>query len=165
MQSSAKSVQAYLDELPPERRTELETVRRVILDNLRGGYEEGMQYGMIGYFVPHRLFPAGYHCDPSQPLPFACLGNQKNAISLHLMCVYGDAKLAAWFREAWAKSGKKLDMGKACIRFRRAEDLALDVLAEAIRRVPAETYVRHCEAALAGRKASARPKVKRARKP
>jgi len=164
MQSKATSVQAYLDGLPPDRRAEIETVRRVILDSLRGGYEEGMQYGMIGYFVPHRLFPAGYHCDPAQPLPFACLGNNKNAISLHLMCVYGDAKHAAWFREAWAKSGKKLDMGKACIRFKRAEDLALDVLAEAIRRVPVEAYVRHIEAAVAERKNGARKQAKPAAK-
>ena len=156
MRSEATSVRAYLDELPPERRKEIEAVRRVILDSLRGGYEEGMQYGMIGYFVPHRLFPAGYHCDPSQPLPFACLENNKGAISLHLMCVYGDAKHAAWFRDAWAKTGKKLDMGKACMRFKRAEDLALDVIAEAIRRVPADAYTRHCEAAVAGRKGGSR---------
>ena len=139
----------------------------MILENLRGGYEEGIQYRMIGYFVPHRLFPAGYHCDPSQPLPFACLGNNKAAISLHLMCVYGNPKHAAWFREAWAKTGKKLDMGKACIRFKRAEDLALDVIAEAIRRVPADVYVRFCETAVAGRKSASRakkqPTVKQAR--
>ena len=108
MQSTATTVQAYLDQLTPDRRAEVEVVRRVILDSLRGGYEEGMQYGMIGYFVPRRLFPDGYHCDPSQPLPFACLGNTKGGISLHLMCIYGDTKHSAWFREAWAKTAKKL---------------------------------------------------------
>jgi hypothetical protein len=165
MRSPATTVQAYLDELPTDRRVEIEAVRRVILDSLRGGYEEGMQYGMIGYFVPHKLFPAGYHCDPSQPLPFACLGNNKNAISLHLMCVYGDGKHAAWFRDAWAKTGKKLDMGKACIRFKRAGDLALDVIAEAIRRVPVETYVRYMESAVSKRQSDSRAGTKRERRP
>jgi hypothetical protein len=165
MRSAATTVQAYLNEVPPDRRAEVEVVRRVILDSLRGGYEEGMQYGMIGYFVPHRLFPAGYHCDPSQPLPFACLGNTKGGISLHLMCIYGDTKHSAWFREAWAKTGKKLDMGKACIRFKRAEDLALDVIAEAIRRVPVEAYVRQCEAAVAKRKGDSRGRTRSTTRP
>jgi hypothetical protein len=106
-----------------------------------------MQYGMIGYYVPHRVYPAGYHCDPKQPLPFAALASQKNYMSLYLMCVYGDSPLAKWFREAWAKSGKKLDMGKACVRFKKLEDLALDVIGEAIRRVPARKYIEFCEGA------------------
>jgi hypothetical protein len=164
MRPTATSVHQYLDQLPPDRRLEVEAVRRVILDNLRGGYEEGMQYGMISYFVPHRLFPAGYHCDPTQPLPFACLGNNKAAISLHLMCVYGDTKLATWFREAWAKTGKKLDMGKACVRFKRADQLALDVIADAIRRVPVEAYVRRCEGTVAARTSGSTGKAQRTRR-
>src|SRR5262245_12097077 len=129
--SKAKTVKEYLAELPPDRRAALQAVREVILKNLDGGYEEGMQYGMIGYYVPHRVFPAGYHCDPKQPLPFAGLASQKNHMSLHLMAVYlgcdgqGETPNAKWFREAWTKTGKKLDMGKACIRFKKLDDVPL----------------------------------------
>lgn len=145
MQSKAATVASYLASLAPERRKEIETVRKVILANLDGAYEEGMQYGMIGYYVPHSLFPAGYHCDPKQPLPFAALGSQKNHIGVYLMCVYGHAELNEWFRNAWAKTGKKLDMGKACVRFKRAEEAALEVIGEAIRRVPAKKYIEFYE--------------------
>jgi hypothetical protein len=93
------------------------------------------------------VYPAGYHCDPKQPLPFAGLASQKNYMSLYLMCTYGDSELSRWFREAWAKTGKKLDMGKSCVRFKKLDDLALDVIAEAIRRVPAKMYIERCEAA------------------
>jgi hypothetical protein len=163
MQSKAASVGEYLAAQPADRRATLEAVRQVILENLDKDYEEGMQYGMIGYYVPHRVFPAGYHCDPRQPLLFAALAAQKNYLSLYLMCVYGHAPLAGWFREAWAKSGKKLDMGKACVRFKKVEDLALDVIAEAIRRVPAASYLEHYQATLdmgKSRKASGRARKK-----
>lgn len=150
MQSRATSVEAYLAELPDDRRIAIEAVRKVILKNLDAGYREGIQYGMIGYFVPHEVFPAGYHCDPKQPLPFAALASQKNYMSLYLMGVYcgcaegagGETADARWFRDAWDKTGKKLDMGKACVRFRKLEDVALDVVAEAIRRIPAKAYVK-----------------------
>jgi Domain of unknown function (DU1801) len=148
MQSKATTVSDYLASLPADRRTSIETVRSVILANLDKDYEEGMSYGVIGYYVPHRVFPAGYHCDPKQGLPFAALASQKNYMSVYVMglycgCVDGinDTSLVRWFHDAWAKSGKKLDMGKACIRFKKVEDLALDVLGEAIRRMPARTYI------------------------
>ncbi len=102
MQSKAKTVDQYLAELPDDRREALQAIRAVVLKNLPKGYEEGMQYGMIGYFVPHSVYPAGYHCDPRQPLPFAGLASQKNHISIYLMCIYGDQQHSAWFREAWA---------------------------------------------------------------
>jgi hypothetical protein len=152
MQSKAATVQEYLAELTPERRAAIEAVRQVILKNLDNDFEEGIQYGMIGYYVPHRVYPAGYHCDPRQPLPFAALASQKNYMSLYLMCVYGDSNHANWFKEAWAKTGKKLDMGKSCIRFKKVEDLALDVIAEAVKRVPAKKYVEHIEAVVSRRK-------------
>jgi hypothetical protein len=117
-----------------------------------------MQYGMIGYYVPHTVYPKGYHCDPRQPLTFASLGSQKNYMSLYLMSLYcgcvGDGpenRHAGWFREAWERTGKKLDMGKACIRFKKIEDLPLDVIGEAVKRVPASMYIEFCEASLAGR--------------
>ena len=133
MKSPATTVDAYLAELPDDRRAAIEAVRKVILDNLDEGYEEGIQYGMIGYYVPHRLYPAGYHCDPKQPLPFASLGSQKNHMALYLMCIYGEASLRSWFEKEWSKAGKKLDMGKSCVRFKKLDDLALDVIGAAIR--------------------------------
>jgi hypothetical protein len=148
MQSKATTVSAYLASLAPDRRATIEAVRKVIRANLDRDYEEGMQYGMIGYYVPHRVFPAGYHCDPKQPLPFAGLASQKSHVSLYLMGIYcgGDSAgaetpEARWFREAWAKTGKKLDMGKACVRFESAEDVPLEVIGETIRRMPARKYI------------------------
>jgi len=157
MQSHAATVAQYLAELPADRRAAIEAVRAVIRKNLDPLYEEGMQYGMIGYYVPHKTYPAGYHCDPKQPLPFAGLAAQKHHLSLYLFCVYGHPEHEKWFREAWASTGKKLDMGKSCIRFKKPEDLALDVTGEAIRRVSARKFIAFYELATgAGRKPAAR---------
>lgn len=150
MQSKATTVEQYLAELPEDRRAAIQAVRQVILQNLDKDYEEGMSYGMIGYYVPHRVFPPGYHCNPKLPLPFAGLGSQKNHMSIGLMTIYGDQKHQREFLDAWAKTGKKLDMGKCCIRFKKAEDLALDVIGDEIRRVPASAYIAHYQAALNG---------------
>ena len=163
MRSRATTVQEYLASLPEDRRAALNAVRKVTLASLDKDYEEGLQYGMIGYYVPHRVHPAGYHCDPKQPLPFAALGSQKNHMSLHLMCLYLDSEQAQWFKSAWAKSGKKLDMGKACLRFKRIDDLALDVIGEAIRRVPAKKYIACCMALVGGAARSGRKKAAPAR--
>jgi hypothetical protein len=152
MQSKAKTVATYLSELPADRRAAIEAVRKVILKNLDRDFEEGMQYGMISYYVPHRTYPAGYHCDPSQPLPFACLASQKNYMSLHLMSLYGDSDHAKRFRDDWAKTGKKLDMGKACIRFKKLDDLPLDVIGKAVARVKAKKYIAACESLIRSRK-------------
>jgi len=149
MQSKASSVEQYLDELPSERRHIIERVRAVVRQNLDGGYEEGMLYGMIGYYVPHRLYPPGYHVDPEKPLGFICLASQKNYLSLYLGHVCGHADNGRWFREAWQKTGKKLDMGKSCLRFKNLEDLALDVIAESIRRMPVQAYIAFYESAMA----------------
>lgn len=148
MQSKAKTVDEYLANLPADRREALQAVREVVLRNLSKGYEEGMQYGMIGYYVPHSVYAPGYHCDPKQPLPFAGLASQKNHMSIHLMCLYGDSDLEAWFREAWAKTGKKLDMGKSCVRFKQIEDVALKVIGQAIKRVPAKKFIARYESVL-----------------
>jgi uncharacterized protein YdhG (YjbR/CyaY superfamily) len=148
MQSQATTVPEYLAELPPDRRAAIEAVRSVIRENLDRDYEEGMQYGMIGYYVPHRVYPPGYHCDPRQPLPFVALASQKQHLSLYLGCVYGVPGGEQQFRAAWAATGKKLDLGKSCIRFRKVEDLALDVIGETIRRLPARVFIQHYEAML-----------------
>ncbi|MBK8914624.1 MAG: DUF1801 domain-containing protein [Phycisphaerales bacterium] len=154
MQSKASTVAEYLSELPIERRAAIQSVRRTILDNLDkagdgDGFEEGMSYGMIGYFVPHRVYPPGYHCNPKMPLPFAGLASQKNHMSVYLFSIYGDTEHTDWFAKAWQRTGKKLDMGKCCIRFKKLDDLALDVIGEAVRRMPARKFIRYYEAAIA----------------
>lgn len=151
MQSKAATVKDYLAELPAERRKAIEAVRRVIRKNLGKGYQEGMQYGMIGYYVPHSIYPAGYHCDPRQPLPFAGLASQKNYMSVYLMGLYSEPEEEKKFREAWTKTGKKLDRGKCCIRFKSVEDLALDVLGRAVARVPVAKHIASYEAAFGPR--------------
>jgi Domain of unknown function (DU1801) len=143
MQSKAATVDEYLGELAADRLEIVSLVRKTILDNLDPQLEEGMQYGMIGYYVPHSVFPDGYHCDPKQPLPFAGLASQKNHLAVYLMSVYGASPEESWFREEWAKSGKKLDMGKCCIRFKKIEDVALDVIGQAIKRTTARKYIDH----------------------
>jgi hypothetical protein len=149
MQSKAKTVAEYMASLPADRREALAAVRTTILANLDRGFEEGMSYGMIGYHVPHALFPAGYHCDPKQPLPYAGLASQSGHMSLYLMGVYFDPADAKWLATEWKKAGKKLDMGKSCIRFKKLEDVPLDVVAAAIRRMPLAKYVGMYEAQLA----------------
>ena len=135
-------------------------IRKVIRRNLDKGFAEGIQYRSVCYYVPHSKFPAGYHCDPSKPLIFASLASQKNHLSLHLMSVYhcGDdvdapaAQEAHWFRTAWLASGRKLDMGRACIRFKKVEDIPLDVIGQAFRRMTADKYIANYLAALGGRR-------------
>jgi hypothetical protein len=148
MQSKAATVEQYLAELPEDRRATLSKVRQVIRKNLPKGVAEGMSYGMIGYFVPHKIYPPGYHCDPKQPLHYASLGAQKNHMSLHLMCFYMNADLQAWLQERFKASGKKLDMGKSCIRFKKLDDLPLDVIGEAVAKVPVDKYIAVYEAIL-----------------
>lgn len=148
MKSKASTVAEYLRDLPEDRRAAISAVRAVILENLDSDFEECMSCGMIGYVVPHRVFPAGYHCDPQQPLLFAALASQKNYMSLYLMTVYGNREHEAELREAFAQAGRKLDMGKCCIRFKKLDDLPLPVVGDLIGRVTARKYVAHYEAAM-----------------
>lgn len=149
MQSKAGTVKEYVASLPEDRRQAIESLRAVINKHKDPSLEEGMQYGMIGYYVPHSVFEPGYHCDPRQPLPYAGLASQKQHMSLYLMSVYGDDAVREWFTTAWRKTGKKLDMGKACIRFKKLEDIPLDVIGEAFRRFSVKEYVRRYTAQLA----------------
>ncbi|MCH8912107.1 MAG: DUF1801 domain-containing protein [Planctomycetes bacterium] len=165
MQSKAKTVAQYLSALPKDRREALQAVRSTILKNLPKGYAEGMQNGAIGYFVPHSIYPPGYHCDPKQPLPFGGLASQKNHMAIYLMCVYSDPELEAWFREAWAKTGKKLDMGKSCVRFKKLDDVALNVIGQVIRRVPVKKFIEFYESAIPAARRSAAKKSAQKRSP
>ena len=142
MQSQAKTVGEYLASLSPDRRAALDDVRTVIRSSIDADIEEGMQYGHIGYYVPHRVFPNGYHCDPTVPLPYLALASQKQHMAVYLMFAYmGGASSEAWIREAYAKAGRRIDMGKCCLRFRSLKDLDLGILSEAIRRAPTRAYV------------------------
>ena len=143
MRSAAQTVEAYLEELPPDRREALAAVRGVILDHLPEGYEESMQSGMIGYSVPLARYPTTYN---KQPLGIAALASQKRYMVVYLNSVYADPAEEAWFKERYAASGKKLDMGKSCLRFRKLDDIALDVVAEELERWPVERYIEHYEA-------------------
>jgi hypothetical protein len=136
--SNATSPDEYLRSLPDDRRTTIEAVRRVILDNLPAGYEEGMLFGMLSYHVPLERSGPTYN---GRPLGIAALANQKRYMSLYLLGVYGDSEIKRWFIEGWAATGKKLDMGKSCVRFRRLDDLPLDLIGETIARLPVENYL------------------------
>lgn len=148
MKGTAQTPDAFLAALPADRRATLSAVRAVILANLPAGYEECLQGGMISYVVPLRLYPAGYHCQPGQPLAYAYMGAQNNHLSLYLMTVYGDPEISRWFREAFAAAGKKLDMGQCCVRFKQLSDLPLDVIGQAIARVPLADYIARVAAVL-----------------
>lgn len=130
MQSKAKTPEDYIAELPAERQQPMSALRDTINKHLPNGFEEVMD-GMIGWVVPHSLFPDGYHCDPKQPLPFLGLASQKNYIALYHMGLYSDPKLTAWFQKAWARaSPAKLDMGKCCLRMKKPEHIPFDLIAE-----------------------------------
>ncbi|MDZ4685859.1 MAG: DUF1801 domain-containing protein [Planctomycetaceae bacterium] len=159
MPNQPATVEDYLSALPTDRRDALNAVRRVILANIDDDCEEGLQYGMIGYYIPHWVYPAGYHCDPTQPLTYAALGARKNYLTLSLMPVYGHGELAAWFRDAWAKAGKKLNMGAACIQFKKLDDLPLEVIAEAIRRVPPRKFLAYYQSLREAMRKPARKKT------
>ena len=148
MTSTAKTVDEYLTGLPPDRRTAIGAVRDVILSNLPKGYEEVMQYGMIGYVVPHSIYPAGYHCNPNQPLTYASLGSQKNHMAIYLCNVYGHKETETWFRKAYEATGKKLDMGKSCVRFKKLEQLPLEVIGQVIARTSVDKYIAGVEQVL-----------------
>lgn len=165
MQSKATTVAAYLKELPEDRRAAISAVRDVILKNLDPTFEEGMNYGMIGYYVPHSVYPAGYHCDPSKPLPFAGLASQKQHMSVYLMSAYGDKGEYVKLVEGFKKAGKKIDMGACCVRFKKLEDLPLDVIGAAVKRVSAKTYIERYEAVLEsiGRGRNRKPQAQQAR--
>ena len=153
VKSDAGTVQDYLDELPDDRRESMQAVRQVVLDNLPDGYEEMMLYGMIGWAIPLEVYPETYN---GHPLAYASLGNQKNYMSLYLMNVYGDQVTEEWFKERFVASGKKLNMGKSCVRFKRADDLPLDLIGEVISRTPAEDYIRYYEESRANMKSNRR---------
>ena len=142
MQSTAKTPQEYLDSLPEDRKQAMTELRNVILKNLPEGFEERMTYGMIGYVVPHSLYPAGYHCDPKLPLGFMNLGSQKNFIVIHHMGIYGSQQLLDYFVNEYPKHSKtKLDMGKGCFRFKKMEDIPYKLIGELASKITPQKWI------------------------
>lgn len=138
----ANSVEDYLSKIPEERRPYMERLRNVILDNLPEGFKEEMSYGMIGYVVPHEIYPAGYHCNPKLPLPFLSIASQKNFIAFYHMGIYADMELHDWFvGEYYKYSENKLDMGKSCIRFKRMDDIPYELLGELVRKMTPQQWI------------------------
>ncbi len=143
VRSAAATVEEYLLELPPDRREGIQAVRQVFLDNLPPGYVETMNWGMITYEIPLDRYPKTYN---SQPLMYAALASQKRHMAVYLMCVYSRAESRTRFVERYKASGKKLDMGKSCVRFRKVEDLPLDLIAETVAGTSVEDYIEFYEA-------------------
>lgn len=146
MISKAKTPEAYLAELPPERKEVMEKLRQVVLNNLPKGFEETMNYGMIGYVVPHSIYPDGYHCTPELPLPFLNLASQKNHIGFYHMGIYSDPELLEWFTSEFPKHSKrKLDMGKSCIRFKNPNDIPYELLRELVSKISVSDWIQTYE--------------------
>ncbi len=142
MQSKAKTVADYIDSLPSDRKKIIIEIRKTILKSLPKGFQEEMNYGMIGYVVPHKLYAEGYHCDPKMPLPFINVASQKKHIAVYHMGLYSSGKLLDWFQDEWkVYSSKKLDMGKACIRFKKPEDVPLDLIGELTSKLTPQQWI------------------------
>ena len=162
MATKANNVEEYVAALPEDRREVITAIREVILKNLPKGYEEGMQWGMPSCFVPLSAYPAGYNCQPDQPLPFVGFASQKNNMAFYGFCIYMDEELKNRFVEEWKNTGKKLDMGKSCVRFKKLEDVPLKVIGDAVKRVPMKKYIKQYEEQLqqtSGRKKTTKKKA------
>jgi hypothetical protein len=155
MQSTAKTVNDYLNELPEERKTAFLKLRNCILDNIPKGFEEQLSYGMVGYVVPHSIYPNGYHCNPKLPLPFMGIASQKNFIALYHMGIYVNPTLFQWFTTEYPKhSNQKLDMGKSCIRFKKMDQIPFDLLEELSAKMSVQDWVECYESQIKSRKSN-----------
>ncbi|MEN9598851.1 MAG: hypothetical protein RL596_1162 [Bacteroidota bacterium] len=148
MTSKATTVEEYLSEVAPDKKAAVEKLRKIIKKNIPKGFQETISYGMIGYVVPHTLYPNGYHCAPKDPLPFVNIAAQKNFIAVYHMCVYADPILYKWFTTEYPKHSKaKLDMGKSCIRFKKPADIPFDLIGELVQKVTVDEWIERYEKA------------------
>lgn len=137
-----KTVQDYIDALPEDRQVAMSHLRDVISRNIPDEFSEGISYNMIGWAVPHELYPKGYHCDPKLPLPFLSIASQKNFVALYHMGLYADEKLLNWFVKEYPLHSKtKLDMGKSCVRFKKISEIPYDLIAELVRKMSADQWI------------------------
>ncbi|WP_417290706.1 DUF1801 domain-containing protein [Corallibacter sp.] len=142
MQYKASSPEDYISQVPEERQDVLKTLRKTIKANLPKGFEEGIQYGMIGYYVPHSKYPDGYHCTPEEPLPFMSFASQKNSINLYHSGIYAVPEIHDWFVNEYPKYSKyKLDMGKSCVRFKRISDIPMELIAELCTKLTPDQWI------------------------
>jgi hypothetical protein len=149
MQSNEPTPDLYLASLPDDRRIAMQKLRDVIVKNIPSGFQESMGYGMMGYCVPHKIYPAGYHCDPKQPLPFMSIASQKNFIALYHMGMYSDPELLAWFQTEYPKHCKtKLDMGKSCVRFKKPDQIPFELIGELASKVTVKQWIDRYESVL-----------------
>lgn len=147
MTSQATSPEQYIQELPKDRVEAITKLRKVINDNLPKGFKEEMSYGMIGYVVPHEIYPAGYHCNPKLPLPFMSFASQKNSVNFYHMGIYADLELLNWFTLTYPKYCKtKLDMGKSCIRFKKLDQIPFELIGSLVKKVSVEDWIKCYEA-------------------
>jgi hypothetical protein len=142
MQSTAKTVSEYLESLPADRKRAISTIRNSIIKHLPKGYEEVMQYGMIGYVIPLSIYPNGYLNRKDEPIPYVALASQKNHIAIYLSNIYGDPELNKKFIKEFIASGKKLNMGKSCVRFKKLEDVPLEVIGNAVAATSVDEYIK-----------------------
>lgn len=149
MQTPGSTPNEILNNVPEDRKEALTKLRRTILDNLPAGFKEGVNYGMISYVVPHSIYPAGYHCDPKLPLPFISFASQKNFIAFYHMGLYSDKELLDWFVSEFQKvSTTKLDMGKSCVRFKKANQIPLELIGKLVSKITPEEWIDLYEKAL-----------------
>ena len=142
MQYKAISPEDYISQIPKERQEAMEKLRKVIKDNLPKGFEEGMNYNMIGYYVPHSIYPNGYHCDTKLPLPFMNIASQKNFMALYHMGMYAKKEILDWFTSEYPKHCKyKLDMGKSCVRFKKIEDIPYDLIGQLTAKISVDEWI------------------------
>ena len=148
MTSKATTVDQYINEAPEDRRDALKKLRAIILENLPEGFQEGILYGMIGYFVPHSIYPAGYHCTPELPLPFMSFASQKNSINFYHMGIYAKPELYDWFVTEYPKHSKqKLDIGKSCLRIKKIENIPFDLIGELVKKITVADWIATYESA------------------
>ncbi len=148
MQSNETTVEAYMAQLPDDRKAAMQELRAVITQNLPAGFQEVMSYGMIGYVVPHSLYPKGYHCNSKLPLPFMNLASQKNFIALYHMGMYANEALLNWFTSEYAKtSSSKIDMGKSCVRFKKMADIPVELIGKLAAKMTVEQWIQTYESA------------------
>jgi Domain of unknown function (DU1801) len=142
MTSKAELPQDYIDALPEDRKQAINELRETLLTNLPNGFSEEMSYGMLGYVVPHTLYPQGYHCNPKLPLPFISLASQKNFIALYHMGLYANKDLFDWFMTEYPKHSKaKLDMGKSCLRFKKIGDIPFQLIGELASKMSPQEWI------------------------
>jgi len=142
MNIKADNPEEYISQLPKDRQIIISEIRKVILQNLPQGFEETIQYGMISYVVPHSIYPSGYHAKPEEPLPLMSIASQKNHIALYHMAIYADEKLLKWFKDQYLQAASvKLDMGKSCIRFKKAEHIPLELLGKLASKITPEKWI------------------------